>query len=553
MLIKLTTLATAAILLQNDQIRADTPANCMIEDIYGDWKFHLGKPQKTLNCTEAWDDDDIEKTISFSLEAPNNAVLVEENIYGWFTLIYNQGFQVFTGMHSYFAFFKWWGHLPYLQKGDNNWDCSKTMAGWAHAVNGQEWRCFKAEKVASDNSKKFRYDLDQTLATRSINRVKTFSRQKKVLEKAQAKQKLAQNFQVDQDLLNRLDVVPKNIKTWEHTSYSNMWNESMTIKQAKLFGGMFVEDFKEMKKQLKVDNELTEPMFKSEQSPDDLISLKRHSFHGENSPIPDSFDWRHVGENNENYVSPVRHQDMCGSCYIFASAAELESRIRIATKNQRQPILSTQQVVDCSPYGQGCEGGFPFLIAGKWAQDFGFIDEECYPYEGKDNVCRDPELKQFMPKDDLKSRKHVEFFEAGKDGKSDKCYKNRYTTWYYNYVGGYFGNCDEQKMKHDLYHYGPLSVGFLVTDDFRYYKSGIYQHTGIDSRINKIGAGFEETNHAVLVVGYGHCEKENLDYWIVKNSWGDQWGEEGYFRIVRGRDEVAIESMAQGSWVVPPY
>merc|ERR1712088_619136 len=90
-------------------------------------------------------------------------------------------------------------------------------------------------------------------------------------------------------------------------------------------------------------------------------------------------------------------------------------------------------------------------------------------------------------------------------------------------------------------------------DDFRYYKEGIYQHTGLQSIQNQVGKGFDVTNHAVLVVGYGHCNKENLDYWIVKNSWGEKWGMGGYFKIVRGRDEVGIESMAQGSFVVPPY
>ena len=107
-------------------------------------------------------------------------------------------------------------------------------------------------------------------------------------------------------------------------------------------------------------------------------------------------------------------------------------------------------------------------------------------------------------------------------------------------------------MKTELFRHGPIAVGFEVLDDFRYYKEGIYRHTGLMSRINNV-TGFEETNHAVLIVGYGHCDKHNLDYWIVKNSWGDQWGEDGYFRIVRGEDNVAIESMAQASYVIPPF
>lgn len=122
----------------------------------------------------------------------------------------------------------------------------------------------------------------------------------------------------------------------------------------------------------------------------------------------------------------------------------------------------------------------------------------------------------------------------------------------YRYVGWFFGNCNEEKMKEEIYRHGPIAVGFEVLDDFRYYKGGIYRHTGLKSEVNKVGNGFEVTNHAVTIVGYGHCDKENADYWIVKNSWGDQWGEGGYFRILRGVDEVAIESMGQASYVVQP-
>ena len=88
-----------------------------------------------------------------------------------------------------------------------------------------------------------------------------------------------------------------------------------------------------------------------------------------------------------NYVSPIRNQGQCGSCYAFASMAMLEARLRIATNNSVSVVLSPQDVMGCSEYSQGCAGGFPYLIAGKYAQDFGAIEESCFPYVGHDSSC----------------------------------------------------------------------------------------------------------------------------------------------------------------------
>ena len=87
---------------------------------------------------------------------------------------------------------------------------------------------------------------------------------------------------------------------------------------------------------------------------------------------------------------------------------------------------------------------------------------------------------------------------------------------------------------------GPIAVGFEVYQDFYAYKGGVYEHTSIVDRFNPL----QLTNHAVLVVGYGVDGETGLKYWVVENSWGEDWGEKGFFRIRRGTDECAIESMA---------
>ncbi len=217
-----------------------------------------------------------------------------------------------------------------------------------------------------------------------------------------------------------------------------------------------------------------------------------------------------------SYVTPVRNQGQCGSCFAFASMGMLEARLKIMTNNSMNKVFSPQDVVSCSEYSQGCEGGFPYLIAGRYAKDFGVVEEECYPYIGSDTKCHEKKECQ------------------------------RYRSTDYSYVGGYFGACNEQQMMMDVVNNGPVSVAFEVTDDFQNYRGGIYKTTGLTDKYNP----WQLTNHAVLVVGYG--EEKGVKFWIVKNSWGGFWGEDGYFRILRGTNELSIESMAVTAKPVVP-
>ena len=174
------------------------------------------------------------------------------------------------------------------------------------------------------------------------------------------------------------------------------------------------------------------------------------------SYLPSSWDWRNV--NGVNYVSDVRNQGGCGSCYAFSSMGMLESRVNIITNNTRRHVFSTQDIVSCSSLSQGCEGGFPYLVAGRYAKDYGVVEEGCNPYIGKDGSC---------------STKHcAKHYSSG-----------------YNYVGGYYGGCSEDAMKQALVENGPLSVSFEVYDDFMMYKTGVYHHTGMLKSKLKSGTG----------------------------------------------------------------
>lgn len=207
----------------------------------------------------------------------------------------------------------------------------------------------------------------------------------------------------------------------------------------------------------------------------------------------------------------------------------IEARVRIATNNTRQPVFSPQDILDCSEYSQDCSGGFSYLIAGKYAQDFGLIEEKCNPYRARKGKC----------------------VRLARNETSHDCLRRTYV-YDYKYVGGFYGAGSEEAMLVELVRNGPVAVGIMVYQDFMSYKRGVYHHTE-----HRLSNGltdftpFEETSHAVLVVGYGVDGQSGDKYWIVKNSWGPQWGQQGYIWIRRGTDECGIESMPVAATVMP--
>jgi len=227
------------------------------------------------------------------------------------------------------------------------------------------------------------------------------------------------------------------------------------------------------------------------------------------SDIPEHWDWRNVG--GRNFVGPVVNQGACGSCYAVATAEMIASRMSILKQEKYKPI-SAATALSCSFYTQGCHGGFPFL-ASKYAQDFGAAYDAAIPYVPRNGKCR------LRGKHQLVSR-----------------------AMEYQYIGGYYGASSEEAMRRDLFDHGPLVVGFEVAYGLHSYSHGVFS---TEVRLPTQNH-FQRVNHAVLIVGFG--KQGDTPYWLVKNSWGRDWGENGFFRIKRGDDNLNIEHMAVGAY-----
>lgn len=209
--------------------------------------------------------------------------------------------------------------------------------------------------------------------------------------------------------------------------------------------------------------------------------------------LPLALDWRN---NNGNWVTPVRNQGNCGSCWAFATAGALESyQLRLQNTPGVNLDLSEQVLVSCSGAGS-CAGGY-IGSASNYIRDTGLPLESCYPYTATNGSCSNACSTVFTSTYDIDA---------------------------WAYVCTYSPTVEA--LKNALYTYGPLVTTMDVYSDFYYYKSGVYHYT----------SGTYQGGHAILLVGYDDLQQA----FLAKNSWGTGWGMSGYFWI--GYDQLAPNS-----------
>jgi C1A family cysteine protease len=270
-----------------------------------------------------------------------------------------------------------------------------------------------------------------------------------------------------------------------------------------------VEIFKDMKPS---DPDLSRKIFLE----DEMYLLSKYKEQTENDnflalqtklALPKEFDWTKI---KPECFTPVINQSNCGSCFIFATVSVLEERICIHSAGKVLVNLSQQDVLSCDTNHDKCNGG---SLGNTWEylENVGTCSYSCKPYISYNgsvpkcsNSCENPKM-------------NIHRWKAVKNSMKIMYRSN-------------------EDLKNEIYLNGPVSSHMETWEDLSIFKGGIYIHS----------KGIKTDPHAVNIVGWGFSDIYRQEYWIVRNSWGSDWGDNGYFKVLFNKyslGQVAVASL----------
>ncbi|KAK8769126.1 hypothetical protein V5799_014408 [Amblyomma americanum] len=255
------------------------------------------------------------------------------------------------------------------------------------------------------------------------------------------------------------------------------------------------------------------PVFRHKEIPEDM---------------PKSFDarekWPQCGS-----IGLIRDQSSCGSCWAFGAVEAISDRICIHSQGKIQVNISVQDLLACcGSCGRGCFGGFP-SSAWQFYKDRGVVsgglygtEDGCQPYQYP--PCEHHTVGP-LPNCSSSTLPTPRCQHVCRKGHDTEYSKDKYQG-----SKVYSISSDETQIKTEIFTNGPVEADFDVYADFFCYKSGVYQRHSDDYT----------GGHAVKILGWG--TEQGVPYWLAANSWNPNWGDEGFFKILRGTSECGIEN-----------